>query len=410
MVGAMSWSYVALGFLATASLVSTLAARARIPYTTALVVVGLAAGALRIVPPVPVTPGLILGGLLVPLLFEGAVRIPRRPLLVYAPLILALAVPGTLLSAAVIAAAVLAAGLPWPAALVMGAVCAATDPAGVIAHVRERRLDERLGTVLEGEAVLNDAVAIVLFTLAAAAGLRQGTAAPLSAGAAAAAFVWLLVGGAAVGAVIGAVVGYALLGVTDAVVEAIGSIVAAVASYAAAEAIHASGVVSVVAAGVAFAGLAERGLTPAGLETVEAVWDVIAFLANSALFLLVGLIVPWALVVRHGTLIAIVVAAAFAARVLGVYGFSAAFARPASPVPMPWRHVLVWSGLRGGVAVALVLALPPDLPYRDAVAAGILGLVIWTLIGQGLLVEPLMRWIGLRPRSAVKPGVDPGRP
>jgi monovalent cation:H+ antiporter, CPA1 family len=386
----MSWPYVALGFLATAALVSTVAARLRVPYTTALVVVGLAAGALRIVPAVSITPSLIVGGLIVPLLFEGAVRIPRGPLGVYAPLILALAVPGTLISAAVIAVAAAAgAGLPWAAALVVGAVCSATDPAGLIALVRESRLDERLGAVLEGEAVLNDAVAIVLFTLAAGA-------APLGAGAAAAAFVWLLVGGAAAGTVIGAAVAFALLGVTDAVVEAIGSIVAAVASYAAAEAIHTSGVIGVVAAGVAFAGLAGRGLTPAGRETVEAVWDVIAFLANSALFLLVGLVVPWSLLVRHAALIGIVVAAALAARALAVYGFSAWLARPGAPVPPAWRHVLVWSGLRGGVAVALVLALPAGLPYRDAAAAGILGLVIWTLIGQGLLVEPVMRWTGLR--------------
>jgi CPA1 family monovalent cation:H+ antiporter len=386
---AMSALYLALGFLATAALVSTAAARVRVPYTTALVLVGLAAGALHIVPAISVSPDAIVIGLIVPLLFEGAVRIPRGPLWTYAPLILALAVPGTLVSAAVIAAAAVGgAGLLWAGALVLGAVCAATDPAGVIALVRESRLDERLGTILEGEAVANDAVAIVLFSLAAAA-------APLGAGAAAAAFVWLLVGGAAAGVVIGAAVAYALLGVTDAVVEAIGSMVGAIASFAAAEAIHASGVIGVVAAGITFAGLAGRGLTPVGRETVEAVWDVIAFLANSALFLLVGLLVPWPLLVRHAGLIGIVIFAALAARALAVYGFSAWLAGRASPVPASWRHVLVWSGLRGGVAVALVLALPPALPHHDAVAAGILGLVIWTLIVQGVLVEPLLRWTGL---------------
>jgi CPA1 family monovalent cation:H+ antiporter len=402
----VSWLYLALGFLATAAFVSTIAARVRVPYTTALVIVGLAAGALHIVPSVPIGPGLIVGGLIVPLLFEGAVRIPRRPLRVYAPLILALAVPGTLIAAAVIAAAAAAgAGLPWTAALVVGAVCAATDPAGVIALVRERRLDERLGTVLEGEAVLNDAVAIVLFTLAAAA-------APLGAGAAAAAFVWLLVGGAVAGGVAGAAVAWALMGVTDAVVEAIGSLVAAAASYAAAEIIHGSGVIGVVAAGITFATLAGRGLTPAGRETVKAVWDVIAFLANSALFLLVGLVVPWSLLTRYAGLIGVIVLAALVARAITVYGFTAWLASPAAPVPAAWRHILVWSGLRGGVAVALVLALPAGLPYRDAAAAGILGLVVWTLIGQGWLVEPLVRWTGLRApgRAPAAAGDAPGPP
>lgn len=402
----MSWLYLASGFLATAAFVSTIAARVRVPYTAALVIVGLAAGALHVVPAVTIGPELIIGGLIVPLLFEGAVRIPRRPLRAYAPLILALAVPGTLIAAAVIAAAAAAgAGLPWAAALIVGAVCAATDPAGVIALVRESRLDERLGTVLEGEAVLNDAVAIVLFTVAAAA-------APLGAGAAAAAFVWRIVGGIFAGGLTGAAVACALIGVTDAVVEAIGSLVAAATSYAAAEVIHASGVIGVVAAGITFAALAGRGLTPAGRETVEAVWDVIAFLANSALFLLVGLVVPWSLLMRYAGLIAVVVLAALVARAIAVYGFTAWLARPAAPVPAAWRHVLVWSGLRGGVAVALVLALPPGLPYRDAAAAGILGLVVWTLIGQGWLVEPLMRWTGLRaPGRAPATAADaPGRP
>jgi len=384
--------YLALGFLATAALVSTLAARARVPYTVALVVIGLAGGTLHAVPRLSAGPDVIVIALILPLLFEGAIRLPRRHLRPYAPLLLALAIPGTVVAAAVIAGAAVLGHLPWHAAFVLGAVCAATDPAGVIALVRETGLDERLGTVLEGEAVVNDAVAIVLFTLAAAA--TPGVAP------AAAAFVWLLAGGAAAGFVVGAAVGRTLSGITDPVVEAIGSLVAAAAAYIAADAIHASGVIGVVAAGVAFAGLAERSLTPAGSETVRVVWDVIAFLANSALFLLVGLVVPLSLLARHAGLIAIIVAAALAARALSVYGFAGLLARRDAPFPPPWRHVLVWGGLRGGVAVALVLALPDALPQREAVAAGILGLVVWTLIGQGLLMRPVMRWAGLSPGQA----------
>ena len=385
--------YLALGFLATAALVSAVAARARIPYTVALVVAGLAGGTLHAVPGLAVGPNAIMLVLILPLLFEGAIRIPRRHLRAYTPVLLALAIPGTVISAAVIAGAAVLGHLPWHAALLLGAVCAATDPAGVIALVRETGLDERLGTVLEGEAVVNDAVAIVLFTLAAAA--APGIAP------AAAAFVWLLAGGAVAGFLTGAAVAYALSGVADPVVEAIGSLVAAAAAYIAAGAIHASGVIGVVAAGVAFAGLAGRSLTPAGSETVRVVWDVIAFLANSALFLLVGLVVPLPLLARHAGLIAIVIVAALAARALSVYGFAGLLARRQAPFPMPWRHVLVWGGLRGGVAVALVLALPETLPQREAVAAGILGLVVWTLVGQGLLAGPIVRWAGLRGAAPV---------
>jgi CPA1 family monovalent cation:H+ antiporter len=202
------------------------------------------------------------------------------------------------------------------------------------------------------------------------------------------------------------------MGVTDAVVEAIGSLVAAAASYAAAEIIHGSGVIGVVAAGITFATLAGHGLTPAGRETVKAVWDVIAFLANSALFLLVGLVVPWPLLIRYAGLIGVIVLAALVARAFTVYGFAAWLASPAAPVPAAWRHILVWGGLRGGVAVALVLALPRGLPYRDAAAAVVLGLVVWTLIGQGWLVEPLVRWTGVRAagRAPIATGDAPGPP
>jgi monovalent cation:H+ antiporter, CPA1 family len=377
--------------MATAALVSAAAARVRIPYTVALVIVGVAAGALGAGRGIELRPDTVVVVLILPLLFEGAIRIPRAHMRTYAPLMLALAVPGTLVAAGVIAAGALVAGLPWHSAIVLGAIASSIDPAGVIALVRQTRLDLRFGTVLEGEAVINDAVAIVLFTLAVAP-----PPAPVPGAGAVAEFVWLLAAGAAVGGLVGAAVAYALGGITEAAPEAIGSLFAAAAAYVAAELIHASGVIAVVASGLAFAALAGRSLTLGGRETVRVVWDVIAFLANSALFLLVGVLVPLSLLARHLDLIAVVVVAALAARAIAVYVFAGALSRPDAPVPMAWRHVLVWSGLRGGVAVALVLALPPMLPQRSAVAAAVLGLVVWTLIGQALLVEPLMRWTGLR--------------
>ena len=383
-----------LGFLATAALVSTVASRARLPYTVALVVVGLAVGTAHVLPRISVGPDVVVIALILPLLFEGAIRIPPRHLRAYTPLILALAIPGTIVSAALIAGGALLGHVPWRGALLLGAICAATDPAGVIALVRDARLNERLGTVLEGEAVLNDAVAIVLFTLAVGA--------PLDFVAAAGNFVWLLAGGAAVGCAVGAGVASVLRGVPDPVVEAIGSVVAAAAAYLAAESVHGSGVIGVVAAGVMFAEFADRSLTPAGAETVRVVWDVIAFLANSALFLLIGLVVPLPLLARYAGLIGIVIFAALVARAISIYGFTALLARRAAPFPMAWRHVMVWGGLRGGVAVALVLTLPPVLPQREAVAAGVLGTIVWTLVGQGLLVRPIMQLAGLA-RTASSP-------
>lgn len=378
---------LALAFMVVAALVAIAAERLRLPYTLTLVIAGLAAGAAHLVPEIRITPEGLLILLILPLLFEGSLRMPPEDLRAYGWLIGALAVAGTLVAAAVIAGAAAAAGLPWRSALVLGAIAAAIDPVSVIALVREAGLDRRLGTILEGEAVLNDGVAIVLFAIV--------TGAPAGPGGPAGAFVWLLGGGAIVGVVLGAAVGRSLGRVTQPLVEALATLILAAGSFVAAERLHTSGVIAVVLAGIVFATQGLPRVTAGGRETLRTLWDVIAFLANSILFLLIGLAVPGERIVRYGGVAAAVIVAAFAARAASIYLFGALLSRPAAPVPALWRHMLVWSGLRGGVAIALTLSLPADLPAREAVSAVVFGLVVWTLLGQGLLVGPLARRLGL---------------
>ncbi len=392
---------LALVFMVAAAVVAIVAQRLRFPYTVALVIAGLAAGALRLLPPVAVSSEVLLTIVIPPLLFEGALHLAPAHLRAYGLLIGLLAIPGTLVAAVGIGWAAAAAGVPPQAAMLLGVIAAAIDPVSVIALVREAGLDPRLAAILEGEAVLNDGVAIVLFTIVS--GPAAGGFWP-----AVGQFVWLIAAGGVVGVLLAAGVSYVLGRVAQPLVETLGSLILLVGSLLAAGRLGASGIIAVMCAGVVFASAGRRSLTGAGQETLRTVWDFLAFLANSALFLFIGLQVTGAHLVRHGMLIAVVIAAALAARALTVYGFAAVSRRFGADIPAAWRHVLVWGGLRGGVAIALVLDLAAGalvldlgagLPGHDDVAAAVFGLVVFTLIGQGLSMQPLMRRVGLLPET-----------
>ena len=385
----MSVLDLALLLMVVAAAVSIIAELLRFPYTIALVITGLAVGNFHLLPPVPVTSEVLLTFFIPPLLFEGGLRLPPEHLRSYGWLIGLLAIPGTVIAALAIGAGAAAVSpLTLRSAFLLGAIAAAIDPVSVIALIREAGLDARLGAVLEGEAVLNDGVAIVLFTV-----IAGGFAGGLSA--ATWQFVWLIGGGILVGSLVAAVVSYALRRTYQPMVEALGSLIAALASFVAADTLGVSGVIAVVLAGVVFGSYGLGYLTDAGQETVRVLWDVIAFLANSVLFLLIGLQVSAILLARHGGLIFVVILAALAVRAATVYGFSAIGGALSRPIPQAWRHVLTWGGLRGGVAIALALSLDQSLPGRDAVVASTFGLVVFTLLGQGLSIRALLRRVGL---------------
>ncbi len=385
----MSVLNVALLLLVVAAVVSIIAELLHFPYTIALVITGLVVGNLHLVPHIAVSPEVLLTFFIPPLLFEGGLRLPPEHLRSYGWLIGGLAIPGTVVAAFAIGG-IAGAGfhLHPHSALLLGAIASAIDPVSVIALVRETRLDARLGAILEGEAVLNDGVAIVLFTVIAG-GLVGGLATAVWQ------FVWLLAGGIVIGTLVAAAVAHALRRTHQASVDALGSLIAALASFIAADSLGVSGVIAVVAAGVVFGSYGLRFLTDAGQNTVLTVWGVVTFLANSVLFLLIGLQVPIVLLVQHAWLIAAVVLTALAVRAATVYSVSAVGRAVSRPIPSGWRALLTWSGLRGGVAIALVLGLDQGLPGRDAVVAATLGLVVFTLLVQGLSVRSLIRWVGV---------------
>ena len=373
----MSVLTLALVFLIAAAVIAVIAERVRLPYTIALVLAGFLAGSLHVFPRVTVSSDVLLTLLIPPLLFEGSLSLSPTDLRTYGGLIALLAIPGTLLAAVVIGGV---AGVLFPlsgrTALTLGAIASAIDPVSVIALIREARIDRHLGTILETEAVWNDGVAIVLVTIVAGSA-RVGILA------AAGQFVWLLGAGALVGAVLAYAVCYGLAPTRQPLVQALGSLIVAVGSLVAATSVGASGVVAVMIAGLVFGSTGLRHLTEAGRETVRTLWAVIAFLANTMLFLLIGLQVPGGLLLHHGGLIAVVIVTALVVRAVSVYGACALYERVV-PIARGWRAVLSWGGVRGGVAVALVLGLAAQTPGREAVEAAVFGLVLFTLLGQGL--------------------------
>jgi CPA1 family monovalent cation:H+ antiporter len=381
-----------IALLLVASLVAMAARRLRIPYTVALVLVGLAIGG-NLSLTLTLTPDLILALLVPPLVFEAAFHLSAAELRRVLPTILLLAVPG------VIATMLIVGGLvAWltptglAAGLLFGALISATDPVAVVAVFRALGVPRRLAVLLEGESLLNDGTAIVLFQLALAAALTGGFA-PLQG---LVAFVTVSAGGVLLGLALGWLTARLIARLDDYLIETTLTTVLAYGSYLLAEWLHVSGVLAVVAAGLVAGNLGPRTMSPTTRVVLVNFWDYAAFLANSLVFLLIGLQVhlPSLLAAWQPILVAIV--AALVARVLVVYGFGWLPGRLVEPLPPAWQHVLAWGGLRGAIALALVLSLPAELgAARPLLQVMTYGVVLFTLLVQGTTTGLLLRRLGI---------------
>jgi CPA1 family monovalent cation:H+ antiporter len=385
--------------LGLAMVVAIVARRLRLPYTVGLVLTGLGLALARVDVGVTLTRDVIFDVILPPLLFEAAISIPWSELKRDLPLVLALATLGVALCAAVVAAG-LTTLLGWPAgsALAFGALIAATDPIAVIALLRETGVKGRLRLIMESESLINDGVAALLFTLVVAS-LGEGASAPTPLGVLG---QTLLIGGG--GVAVGLLVaGIAILlagRTSDHLVETALTAVAAYGSFLMAERIGASGVLATVAAGLLMGNLGvladeqdRFALTSQGRAFVVAFWQFSAFVANSLVFLLIGLALAATPTRSLGALV--VIALALAGRAATVYPVSALFARSRWAISWPDRHFLWWGGLRGALALALALSLPPAAPYREQSLVAAFGVVAFSVLVQGLTAKPALRLLGL---------------
>lgn len=389
-------SFVALFVVAT--LVTLAARRLRMPYTVALVLAGLVIGTTHVLQPPHLTKALLYSVFLPGLIFEASFHLDtvqfRRNVLTIG----ALAVPGMLLSGLLIAlllgAAHVAPGFGFLDALLFAALIVATDPIAVTALFKTLGAPERLATLVEGESIFNDGAAVAFYTvvLAAAAGGH------MTLGGAVRDFVMIAGLGLMLGAAVGALTSRFLRKVDDPMIAITVTVIAAYASFIAAESLHASGVIATATAGL-LAGEREVRVENAR-RAVGSFWAYVAFALNSVVFLLIGLEVSVAKLLGSWRLIAIAWLIVTGVRMLLVSSMFGALRSTRARVPWSWTVVLGWGGLRGALSMVLALSLPPDFAYKSIVETMTFGVVVVSILVQGLTMTPLLRWLRIGPHAS----------
>ncbi len=392
-------SSIILMFIVAAA-VAVVATRLRLPYTVALVLTGLVLGQLDVFAPLHLTQELLFVVFLPGLLFEAAFHLNFAQFRQDKSLILALAVPGVM-AAILLTALILVPGaallpaaeaITWQQALVFGALVAATDPIAVVGLFRSLGAPHRLSALLEAESLLNDGTAIVIFTLIL--GVVGGAA--VSVPAVSLEFVRVVGLGAGTGFVIGLVISVVIQRIDDPMIEITLTTIAAYGAFAAAERIHGSGVIATVIAGMICGNYAARtGMGPTTRVAVETFWAYVAFALNSIIFLLIGFEVRLQQMLDAWPFILLAWLAVVLGRTAVVYAASGLVARGTSRIPSAWRPLLSWGGLRGGLSMVLALSLPVTMPHRSLLIDITFGVVLLSLLVQGLTMAPLLRRLGV---------------
>jgi CPA1 family monovalent cation:H+ antiporter len=389
---------IAVALVLVTTLVAIVARRRRLPYTVALVIMGLLI-AIPTALEVEATPDLILAIFVPPLVFEAAFHLDLAQLRENLAPILILAVPGVLLTTLLVGGmTALGAGMALGPAIVFGSLIAATDPVAVISLFRALGVPRRLALTVEGESLFNDGTAIVVFRIALVAALT-GFFDPVTG---AYDFVRVALGGMGVGLVLGWITAQLVIRIADRLVVTSLITILAFGAYLVAEGLHVSGVLAVVLAGVVVGNVGMARTSPSTKIMIFNLWEFLAFLSNSLVFLLIGLSIDLALLWENLGAIAVAVLAVVGSRAIVVYGFSwlAEFWKKISHIPVSWRHVLFWGGLRGAISLALALSLPVEMPARQQLQAMAFGVVLFTLLAQGTTIQFLLDRLGLSERSA----------
>lgn len=385
-----------------ASLVAIAVRRTPIPYTVALVIVGLAAGQIGVMSPPALTKELLFSLFLPGLVFEAAYNMHVAELRSSWRAVTVLAVPGVIVSIGLVAAVLLGAfrilgpsqPIDWRTCVVFAALVAATDPIAVVALFRQLGVPARLTTLVEAESLFNDGTSIVFLSLV----LTFVSANNPSVGALSLQFLGVIGGGAAVGAGLAFGIARVATRVDDPMLEIQLTTIAAYGAFVVAERLHLSGVIATVAAGLILGTYGRAvSMSPATRMSVDAFWRYVAFALNSIVFLLIGFTVHApALIAAVGAIVAAFVAVV-AARGAIVFGVMAAVSRTGERFNSAWAAVLTWGGLRGALSMVLALALPADFPNRTLLIDLTFGVVVISIVFQGATMQWLVRRLGLAP-------------
>ena len=378
--------------LLIAAVVAMLTRRLRLPYSVGLVAAGIILAVLPFAPKVALTKDLIFTALLPPLLFEAAFYIHWNQLRRDFSVVAVLATLGVLLSACVTATGMhYLAHWQWLGALVFGVLIAATDPVSVIATFKEAKAQGRLLVLIEAESLFNDGTSAVAFgVIVALASGQQLTSLEITA-----LLLKTIGGGVLCGAVV-ALGALLLAGRTDDhLVEITFTTVAAYGSFLLADHFSLSGVLATITAGLVMGNFTSLGtISGRGKEAVQAFWEYAAFVANSFVFLLIGMHEAHQNFGPTWLPAVIAIALVTLGRAVAIYPCCFLFSRSSRAVTMNHQRALFWGGLRGALALALALGLPPEVPQREEIITISFAVVAFSIFVQGLTMTPLLRALG----------------
>lgn len=380
--------------LSAASLPRIFSALRQVPYTLLLVIVGLGL-ALVDVRLLNLSPGMILVIFLPPLLFEAAWNTKWADLRAESLPSSLFAVGGVVVTVAGVSGALhWWMGIPWIAALLVGACLSATDSAAVLGLFRELGAPKRLTTLLEGESLFNDGASVVAYGV-----LVELAIDPQPFDLSTTIVRFFVVTGIGIG--IGGIIGLCVAVVTQryelAWVEQSLTLVTAYGAYLLTEELGGSGVIGVVVAGLVIGNFSlQTGISPVKRTTMSEFWEFVVFFINSILFLLLGDQIHLPKLLNNLDTTSIAVIAVVLSRAVTVYGFSA-LCNGFAHSHLSWREqtVLWWTGLRGSVSIALAMSLPDLIAGRDAIIANSFGAVWFTLLVQGFTTKPLLEKLNL---------------
>jgi len=382
--------------LLVATAVALVSRRFRIPYITGLVLAGLAITEL-LPHRIRLDSSLIFNLFLPILLFEAAINTDISRLRTTIKPIALLAGPGVIICAGITSVLLkLELGIDWIPASLVGVILSITDTALVIAVFREVAVPHRLVTLVEGESLLNDDVALVLFSLILTF-YSTGSLSPLDA---LQEFLFVIIGGVLVGIALG----YLSVGLFSQTEDPLSVILLTVAvalgAFQLGEFFHVSGVVAVVAAGLIVGNFGLSRNTSASTQvTLFSFWEFAGFGVNTFIFLLIGLEINLFSLWQNLLGVFLALIAYQVGRLLTVYPLLSLVGFFDRPIPMRWRHVLFLGNIKGSLSTALVLSLPLNLPGRETLLAIVLGVVLISLVGQGLSLPWFIQRLKLSHRS-----------